>query len=938
MQFYENNLLMKTYYRAAALLLALAVAAGGAETSAQHRSRHAEAVQEQPRKSFAGQVSDDHMSFYANGGVFEKLYLMTDKPYYSAGETMYFSGFLVHATFLTRFSATEFIYVELISPEGRLVERVKVCADRRQFIGTFSLSPRLTAGRYTLRAYSRWQTNFDMGYFYTRQIEIGNTIDDAILTSTTYRVNDNGTVSAFVRMVNQDYMPLTAMPVRYRTVVDNRSRGGSGKTDDKGVVEIRFRPSESPNDCIELNVRANSRELSRFIQLPSFSQDYDLTFCPEGGNLVGGLLQVVAFKALAANGRSVEVSGKIYDDRGTFITDIETEHKGMGRFLMVADPARRYYAETISAAGLTKRFELPAAAAAGVVLRVSRTASGHTFIVQPAGGIDLGEYAAVIHSRGALMSIIEDLSRPARILDKDMFDGIAQVSIVHKVSMRIVAERLFYVRDGRFAVAEITADKAGYGRRERVNLTIGVKDSEGRPAEGNFALTVTDSSYVELDEGAPNIMSYLLLSSDLQGEVEEPGYYFGTGSKVDERLDLVMLTNGWRRYSLASVLAHEYPRIMYPVEDSQRICGSVFGLLGRARKPSIVVMDSNTKRVDFFELNEANNFIISGLDAFSTTTYIVQALNKKGKDTTVRIKIESENYPVPVSDYRRQYWEDVRESIPESFLNRAKERYYTDGGERIIDIEEIVITARRRTTPFFATGNTGSMLNGDLSRFATVYDALATFKELDVTGTSVKTLPKYVQRDIVDNSAVAEFGGGDFNTNSEEGEEDVTFTREVHTGDLNMEQPDLYINGNLADLNAIDAYETKYIERLAFVDGRGAYMLGLSAPAGAIMMEVSKEGLSTAVTTDAMARVVVKAVQKPEEFYKPKYETPAQRADGKTDMRSTIAWEPLIRPDSAGHAEIWFYTADRTGRYDILLEGITDDGEICRTVAEIEVK
>lgn len=908
-------------------LLALSFAAFG-----QRAKRHNIDTPAEPPKSFAQQVYDDYAEFYRNGGVFEKLYLATDKPYYSAGETLYFSGFLVHATLFTRFSDSEFIYAELISPEGRLVERVKVCADRRQFVGTFALSPRLSAGRYTLRAYSRWMTNFDMGYFFTREIEIGNMIDDAVMPIVSYRTNDNGTVSAFVRLIDDNGLPLVSTQVRYRTIVDTRSRNGSGRTDDKGSIEIRFKPSDNPTDCIELNVRANNRELSRFVQMPSFSDDLDVQFCPEGGNLVGGILQVVAFKAQSVNGRSTAVTGKIFDEAGNFITDIATEYKGMGRFVINARSGGRYYAECTSASGLTKRFDLPEVARSGIAVRVMRQVDGYTFFVQTTPDVPLADYAAVVHSRGAVMSVIENLSHPSKLLNRDMFDGIAQVSVVNRLTRRIVAERLFYVRDGRFAVADIAADKERYEQRERVSLDICVRDSEGKPAAGNFALSVTDSGSVTLDENAQSIFSYLLLSSDLKGEVEDAGAYFDDSGRARlEHLDLLMLTNGWRRYSLDAVLRHDFPRIMYPVEDSQRICGSVFGLFGRARKPSIVVMNTQTKQVEAFELNESNNFIISGLDAFSTTSYIVQALNKKGKDTTVRIKIETENYPVVTADYRREWYKDVPATIPETFLSRAREKYFNDGGERVIDIEEIVVVARKRNSPFFSAGNTGTMLNGDLSRFASVYDALSTFKELDVVGQTVTTKSRYIENDVVLNEAVD-------NAQTGEEENEQTSLTAIASMDDDLRTPELYVNGSLSDISAIDSYDMKYVERLAFVDGRGALMLGLSAPTGAIMMEVSPEGVSKGGDTDAMARVVVRGCQKPAEFYSPKYPTLADRLASAPDLRSTIAWEPFIRTDSTGMAKVLFYTADRSGRYDVVLEGITDEGELCRTHRTIDVE
>lgn len=156
--------------------------------------------------------------------------------------------------------------------------------------------------------------------------------------------------------------------------------------------------------------------------------------------------------------------------------------------------------------------------------------------------------------------------------------------------------------------------------------------------------------------------------------------------------------------------------------------------------------------------------------------------------------------------------------------------------------------------------------------------------------------------------------------------------------DTDFNTPELYVNGNISDINNIDSYDTKYIERLSFVDGRGAHMLGLSAPSGAILMEVSEEGLYNTVTSDSMARVVVRGCQTPVEFYKPRYPTFSDRLTNVQDMRSTITWEPLVRTDNSGRAIISFYTADRSGTYDIIVEGITDEGELCRHHSTIEVK
>ena len=223
------------------------------------------------------------------------------------------------------------------------------------------------------------------------------------------------------------------------------------------------------------------------------------------------------------------------------------------------------------------------------------------------------------------------------------------------------------------------------------------------------------------------------------------------------------------------------------------------------------------------------------------------------------------------------------------------------------------------------------MLHGDLSRFATVYDALATFKELDVVGTTVTTKQHYAARDV--RVAFEE----DF-SDTDEGSSDNAFLQTVPSVEFDVNVPDVYINGNLADVSDLGDYDTKYVERLSFADGKAATMLGLAAQQGAILMEVSREGMIYTTDSDAMARVLIRGSHKPAEFFKPKYSTPQSLQSGEKDMRSTIAWEPLLRTAEGGKIAVDFYTADRSGVYDVIIEGVTDSGELLYNHSQIEVK
>lgn len=84
----------------------------------------------------------------------EKVYLQTDKPYYSSGENIWFKGYLVSEATLEPHMLSRYIYVELINRLDSVVSRVKICKDSTGFAGFIKLIPNLPSGDYNLRAYT----------------------------------------------------------------------------------------------------------------------------------------------------------------------------------------------------------------------------------------------------------------------------------------------------------------------------------------------------------------------------------------------------------------------------------------------------------------------------------------------------------------------------------------------------------------------------------------------------------------------------------------------------------------------------------------------------------------------------------------------------------------------------------------------------------------
>src|SRR3546814_16292251 len=96
---------------------------------------------------------------------------------------------------------------------------------------------------------------------------------------------------------------------------------------------------------------------------------------------------------------------------------------------------------------------------------------------------------------------------------------------------------------------KLQTERATYGQRQQVKMNLNAA-FQNKPVEGNFSVAVIDESKVPVNEDKEiTILNQLLLRSDIEGYIENPNYYFyNVNDKKLEDLDLLMLTQGYRRY------------------------------------------------------------------------------------------------------------------------------------------------------------------------------------------------------------------------------------------------------------------------------------------------------------------------------------------------------------------------------------------------------
>ena len=165
----------------------------------------------------------------------EKLYLHLDKPFYGAGEKIWFKGYLVNAITHQDNAQSNFIITELINRSDSIVERKKIRRDSLGFHNAFTLPATLPAGDYYLRGYSNWMLNEDPDFFFSRNIKIGNSIDNTIVSSIEYQQEDDTHYTAKIKFTSNVQAVFENTTIKYLYLENGKIKNkGKKKTDENG--------------------------------------------------------------------------------------------------------------------------------------------------------------------------------------------------------------------------------------------------------------------------------------------------------------------------------------------------------------------------------------------------------------------------------------------------------------------------------------------------------------------------------------------------------------------------------------------------------------------------------------------------------------------------------------------------------------------------------
>lgn len=458
----------------------------------------------------------------------EKVYLHLDNTGYFANETMWFKAYLKRMDTGKPSDLSKVLYVELLNPRGDVVQTTKWPIDSLgQAHGDMNLGAVLTSGFYEVRAYTRYMTNWGTYACFSRVVPIFN-----------------------APKKEGDYSDLTIEDIPYKGRVTNM---------------------REMHDELYTKARENG------LFSAHMEKKVSAAFYPEGGHMVEGKRCHVALLVVDDGGIPCQAYGTIEDEEGNEVATVNTDTLGRGLF-SVTPSAGTLTFKIVNKAGSVQTFALPKAEKEGCVLSVDCVNDEIEASVQVSDSLCGALLGYVLMHDGNVYRCDTMCASPLVQIDmqrKDMPEGVNQLTVFDSDG-RVWAERLFFI-----------CPKKNGGQSISVNQKTSMLKPCGKVEMELSSLPKSCISFSAVDASAMNngclmdFRRWMLLASEVRGYIHDIDYYFESDDKEHRwNADLLMLTQGWRRYDWQLMEGRSSFGHAQPVEDS--LC--VFGQLKQYRK------------------------------------------------------------------------------------------------------------------------------------------------------------------------------------------------------------------------------------------------------------------------------------------------------------------------------------------------------------------
>ncbi|WP_139958145.1 Plug domain-containing protein [Flavicella sediminum] len=772
---------------------------------------------------------------YATKNYPEKIYVQTDKPYYSQDETIWFTSYLVNGITHKKTEKSRVVHVEFINAQDSILDHKKLYIDHISGSGDFKISKNLAAGKYLLRAYTNDMRNKNELDFFQKEISILSL------------KNPDSTAQATIAPKK-----ITAFP--------------------------------RPN----------------------------LRFFPEGGYLLEGIANKVGIEIKDKHYKNSSLSGTINDNEGNEIFNFKTLDFGLGVFSLTPEFGKTYYA-SIYINGAEEQYPLPKALQTGHSFSVTNNGNQLLVSVNSTKNSNLEGTFLVGHQRGQLIfkkfqeAAVKQYSimLPTTKID----DGVVNITLFNKEG-NPTAERLVYVNNpGNNLKVVFKKEKEKISPRQPFKVAVAINDDKGNKVASVLSMAVRDMAAVPQNTRTENIKTWLLLNSDLRGQIENPGYFFEKENDIKRRylLDLVMLTHGWRKFTWNELLNGNIDSNQYPIEKGLFITGTT-KMLKRPYSPhsSPTRLTFMGKQIHQEPIQQSDSLGRFKFGPFVFTDSIPTLLEarmdkfksskRKSRDVVILVdKAQSNSPAVNRSMLLKSNTSDEKQLAAFLKISKYIQQVNFEYEESVRQLDEVIVRARRKT-------------------------------ELEKREEEMNDRTDYGYAS--NRQVIADLGPS---AGSQTAFEVISFMNGVSAqGDTIYLRragiPQVYLDGMQVDADMLRSFNA---EDIAFVDIlTGAEAATFSNAGNGIIAVYSNTGNVRTKNIKRKPGIIdfqAEGFYTAKKFYAPDHINGIEESM-KADIRTTLHWEPFIRTAKETNSEVSFFSCDTKGDYIIEVEGISDEG------------
>ena len=633
-----------------------------------------------------------------------------------------------------------------------------------------------------------------------------------------------------------------------------------------------------------------------------------IRFFPEGGDMIAGLTNKIAFKSNDQWGRPVKIKGTVIGSKNKVEDSLLTLHDGMGYFFLTPQAGVSYSAKWKDEKGVERTTPLPTVKNSGGVLQVAIDGTNRIFSVSCSP--DIASANDSVHLVGTLYQhevfrIARATNSPAikgTIPTASLPSGIMTITLFDK-TWKPLAERITYINNNEYGFQpEMEVQRWGLNKRAKNELKITVPDS----LVANLSISVTDAGIGA--DSSSNIVSHLMLSSELKGDIYNPAYYFSnTGSVATDHLDLVMLTHGWRRFKWDELLSGKLAKPAFPKDTgyitlSGQVQGVVPGQIGRDASIVLMVRQGDAEPKMLLVPVESNGTFNDPETFIFDTAQVYYTFQKPTELNNASVQFMTSRMPAPnvnPSAFIRPHglFPDTAGSYRQFVL--ADEANDMTKMMNVKTLENVIIKSKGKSPVEIMDEKyaSGMFSGGDGYQFDLVNDPFAV---------SSMNIFYYLQGKVA---------GLQINTVSQ-----------PPTLSWRGGSPQLYLDQTPVDAGMVAAMS---ITDVAYVKiFRPPFLGGFNGGNGGIAIYTKKGNDQKPEPGKGLPKNKVFGYNSVKEFYSPNYATFNQRNEQR-DIRTTLYWNPSISTTpQKNKIVVSFYNNDVSQSFRVVLEGMTRDGKL----------